>query len=181
MIVAKLKALAKFIFKCIAILLALLILLYVGFKVWDYQVIEIAQSEKRAAQNRQKNKFEDLSRDQAAYAPLMVGSSSLDYVRGGNREFIFTYLLGSDFKIYQELMEDSGQIVYVGKQILGSGCKKQFCKEAEAAFVIDPESGKFYAAINQNNELHYYGIEDRSPIPLAFEKWHGTQAAGGAK
>lgn len=181
MIVAQVKAFAKFVLKGIVLFIVLLILLYAGFKAWEYQTIESKRAERIAQQNRLKNQFEDLIRDQASYIPLMVGSSSLDYVQKGNGEFIFTYLLGSNYKLYQELMEDSGQIVYVGKQILGSGCKKQGCAEGEAAFVVDPESNRYYAAISQDGKVEYYGLEDGSLAPVAFQKWHGSQITEGAK
>lgn len=181
MIVAQLKALAKFIFKGIAFLLALLILSYAGFKFWEYQAVEGKLAEKTAFQNRQKNKFESIVRDEASYAPLMVGTSSLDYVLRSNRDFIFSYLLAANYKAFQEAMEDSVQIIYVGKQILGSGCKKQACNEAESAFVIDPETGQFFAAISQNGKVIYYGVEEGKSIPLAFTKWHGGQTAEAAK
>ena len=181
MIVAQVKALAKFLLKGIALLLALLILLYAGFKLWEYQTIESKRAENVAQQKRLKNQFEDLARDQASYIPLMVGTSSLDYVQRGNGEFIFSYLLGSNYKLYQELMEDSGQIIYVGKQVLGSGCKKQGCGDGEAAFVIDPESSKYYAAISHDGKVEYYGIDDGAPAPAAFQKWHGSQVSEGAK
>jgi hypothetical protein len=177
MIVAKLKALAKFLLKSIAFLLALLILSYAGFKFWEYQAIQGKQAEKAAFQNRQKNKFEGFTRDEVSYAPLMVGTSSLNYVQQGNRDFIFSYLLAVNYKAFQEAMEDSAPITYVGKQILGAGCKKQACSEAESAFVIDPDSGQFFAAMTQNGKVTYYGVEEGKPIPLAFAKWHGSQAA----
>ena len=177
MMLAKLKVLAKFIFKGVALLLLLLILSYAGFKFWEYLSVEGKRAEKTAFQNRQKNKFEGIVRDESSYAPLMVGTSSLDYVLRGNRDFIFSYLLAANYKAFQEAMEDSAQIIYVGKQILGSGCKKQACSEAEAAFVIDPESGQFFAAISQNGKVIYYGIEEGKSIPLAFTKWHGGQTS----
>ncbi|MBU3555008.1 hypothetical protein [Polynucleobacter sp. UB-Piko-W3] len=181
MIVAKAKALAKIILKGIAILLALLILLYAGFKFWEYQTIEGKRAEKTAFLNQQKTKFEDFIRDEVSYAPLMVGTSSLEYVQRGNRDFIFSYLLAADYKAFQNAMEDSVPMIYVGKQILGSGCKKQACSEAEAAFVIDPDSGKYYAALSQDGKTVYYGVEDGKSTPAAFEKWHGNQTSGGAK
>lgn len=181
MIVAKAKALAKIILKGIAILLALLILLYAGFKFWEYQATEGKRAEKTAFQNQQKTKFEDFIRDEISYAPLMVGTSSLEYVLRGNRDFIFSYLLAADYKAFQNAMEDSVPMIYVGKQILGSGCKKQACSEAEAAFVIDPDSGKYYAAISQDGKAVYYGVEEGKSIPAAFEKWRGSQGLGGAK
>jgi len=181
MIVAKLKALAKLVLKGVAILLLLLILLYAGFKIWEYQDLESKQAEKIALRHRLKVQYEDLARDQAAYAPLVVGSSSLDYIQRGNGEPIFTYLLGADFKLYQNLMEDSVPIIYVGKQILGSGCKKQGCGEGEAAFVIDLDSSKYFAAINQGGKVVFFGIEEGAPIPAAFQKWHGSQTSGDVK
>ena len=181
MIVATVKALAKFILKGIAILLALLVLLYAGFKVWEYQTIESDRAEKVAIQNRQKIKFEDLARDEVSYVPLMVGIPSLEYVQGGNRDFIFSYLLAADYKVFQDAMEDSAQIIYVGKQILGSGCKKQGCSEAESAFMIDPDSGQYFAAINQAGKVSYYGLEEGKPIPPAFAKWHGSQTTEAEK
>ncbi|WP_173955308.1 hypothetical protein [Polynucleobacter tropicus] len=178
---AQVKALAKFILKGVALLLVLLVLLYAAFKLWEYQAIETKRAENVAIQNRLKNQFEDLTRDQASYIPLVVGGSSLDYVQQGNGEFIFSYLLGSNYKLYQELMEDSAQIIYVGKQILGSGCKKQGCSDGEAAFVVDPESSKYYAAISYGGKVEYYGIEDGALAPAAFQQWHGSHAAEGAK
>ncbi|QWD64596.1 hypothetical protein [Polynucleobacter sp. MWH-UH2A] len=178
---AKVKAFAKFVLKGVALFIILLILLYAGFKAWEYQTVESKRAENVAHQNRLKNQYEDLARDQVSYIPLMVGSPSLDYVQRGNGESIFAYLLGSNYKLYQELMEDSGQIVYVGKQILGAGCKKQGCADGEAAFVVDPESSRYYAAINQDGKVEYYGIEDGSPAPVAFQKWHGSQTIEGAK
>jgi hypothetical protein len=181
MIVAQVKALAKFLLKGIALLLALLILLYAGFKLWEYQTIESKRAENVAQQKRLKNQFEDLARDQASYIPLMVGTSSLDYVQRGNGEFIFSYLLGSNYKLYQELMEDSGQIIYVGKQILGSGCKKQGCGDGEAAFVIDPESSKYYAAISHERQGRVLRHRRWCASPSSVSKWHGSQVSEGAK
>jgi hypothetical protein len=181
MIVAQVKAFAKFILKGIVLFIVLLVLLYAGFKGWEFQSIESKRAEHVAQQNRLKNQFEDLARDQVSYIPLMVGGSSLDYVQKGNGEFIFSFLLGSNYKLYQELMEDSGQIIYVGKQIFGSGCKKQGCADGEAAFVVDPGSGKYYAAISRDSKVEYYGIEDGSQIPAAFQKWHGNLSVEGVK
>lgn len=175
MIVAKAKALAKFILKGIAYFLALLILLYVGFKFWEYQVVESKQAERAAFQSRQKNKFESIARDQASYAPLMVGAPSFEYMKDGNREFIFSYLLTADYKVFQEAMEDSAQMIYVGKQILGAGCKPQACSEVEAAFVVDPDTSQYYAALSQNGKVTYYGVEEGKQTPAAFKKWHGSQ------
>lgn len=173
--VAKVKALAKLLLKGIAFFLALLVLLYAVFKVWDYRALENKQAEQLALQNRQKIKYDDLVKDQVSYAPLMVGTSSLDYVNDGDRNFIFSYLLSADYKVFKEAMEESAQINYVGKQILGSGCKKQACNELESAFVIDAETSQYFAAISQNGTVVYYGIEEGKPIPAAFMKWQPSK------
>lgn len=177
MIVATVKALAKWMLKGIAFLLAVLILLYVVFKVWDYRTLQSKQAERQAFQAQQKIKYDDLTKDQVSYVPLMVGTSSLDYVTNGDRSFIFSYLLSADFKVFKEAIEESAQMVYVGKQILGSGCKKQACNELEAAFVIDPEVNQYFAAISQNGAVVYYGVEEGKPIPPAFAKWHPKKSA----
>jgi hypothetical protein len=181
MIVAKLKALAKFVLSGITILLVLLILLYAIFKIWEYRSIESKRSEQSAFQYQQKLKFEDLTKDQISYIPLMVGTPSLDYVLSENRNFIFTYLLSADYTVFKEAMEESTQMVYVGKQVLGSGCKKQACSELEAAFVVDPEMGQYFAAIRQNGAVIYYGLEDGKPVPPAFTKWRPNEGVVGAK
>lgn len=181
MILAKVKALAKLILKGIAILLALLVLFYVVFKIWEYRSNETKRSEQTALQYQQKTKYDDLIKDQVSYVPLMVGTSSLDYVLGGNRNFIFSYLLSADYPVFKEAMEDSSQMVYVGKQILGFGCKKQACNELESAFVIDPEASQYFAAISQNGKVIYYGLEEGKPIPPAFMKWRPNEGAEGAK
>ena len=181
MIVAKVKALAKLILKGVAFFLILLVLLYAAFKVWEYQSIESKRSELSAFQNQQKVQYEDLTKDQVSYVPLMVGTPSLSYIQSENRSFIFSYLLSADYTVFKEAMEDSAQLVYVGKQILGSGCKRQACNELEAAFVIDPEMGQYFAAIRQNGAIIYYGLEEGRSIPLAFTKWHPNEGVEGAK
>ena len=181
MMLAKVKAFAKLALRAIIALLVLLILLYAAFKAWEYRTIENKQSEKSAMQREQKIKYEDFTKDQALYVPLMVGTSSLDYVQHGSRNFIFTYLLSVDYKAFLEAMEDSAQMIYVGSQILGSGCKKQACNELEAAFVVDIESNQYFAAISQKGKIAYYGIEEGKPIPQAFMKWHLHEAVEGMK
>lgn len=181
MLVAKLKSLAKFILKAIAALLLLLVLLYAAFKAWEYHTLEGKQAEQTALQYQQKIKYGDLTKDQASYIPLMIGTSSLEYVQDRDRNFIFSYLLSADYNVFKEAMEDSAQMVYVGKQILGSGCKRQACKELEAAFVIDPETSQYFAAINQNGKVVYYGVEEGKSIPPAFTKWHPNEGLEGAK
>lgn len=181
MMFAKVKALAKLILKGIAIFLVLLILLYAAFKAWEYQAIEKKQAEKSAFQRQQKTKYEDFTKDQALSIPLMVGTSSLEYVQQGGRNFIFSYLLSADYKTFQEAMEDSAQMIYIGPQILGSGCKKQACNELEGAFVVDVESNQYFAAISQNGKIIYYGIEEGKPIPPAFMKWRPNEVVEGVK
>jgi hypothetical protein len=181
MIVAKVKALAKLILKCIAIFLVALVMLYAAFKAWEYRSIESKRSEQSAFQHQQKIRYDDLTKDQASYAPLMVGAPSLDYVQDGSRSFIFSYLLSTDYSVFKEAMEDSAQMVYVGKQILGSGCKKQACNELESAFVIDPEMNQYFAAISQNGKIFYYGLEEGKSIPPAFVKWHPNEHAEDVK
>lgn len=171
MIAAKVTAFAKLILRGIALLIVLLILIYAGFKIWAYYALESNRTQHAALQRHQKTKYDDLTKDQSSYAPLMMGTPSYNYVMDGNRNFIFTYLLSADYKVFQEAMEDSVQMVYVGKQILGSGCKKQACNELGAAFVIDPETSQYFAAISQNGKIVYYGVEHGKLIPPAFMKW----------
>lgn len=181
MIAAKVKVLAKLILRGFAILLVLLVLIYIGFKVWAYYSLEGNRAQQLAVQRQQKAKYDDLIKDQSSYVPLMIGAPSYEYLMDGNRNFIFTYLLSADYKVFQEAMEDSAQMVYVGKQILGSGCKKQACNELEAAFVIDPETSQYFAAISQNGRIVYYGVEDGKLIPPAFMKWHPNVVIEGGK
>ena len=181
MIAAKVKTLAKLILQGIALLLALLVLIYIGFKVWAYYSLEGNRAQQSALKLQQKTRYDDITKDQSSYVPLMIGTSSYEYVLDRNRNFIFTYLLSADYKVFQEAMEDSAQMVYVGKQILGSGCKKQACNELEAAFVIDPETSQYFAAISQNGKVVYYGVEDGKSIPSAFMKWHPNIVVEGSK
>lgn len=181
MIAAKVKALAKLILRGIAMLLVLLVLIYIGFKVWAYYSLEGNRAQQSALQRQQKTRYDDLAKDQSSYVPLMIGAPSYEYAMDGNRNFIFTYLLSADYKVFQEAMEDSAQMVYVGKQILGSGCKKQACNELEAAFVVDPEANQYFAAISQNGKVVYYGVEDGKSIPSAFMKWRPNIVVEGGK
>jgi hypothetical protein len=169
----------------------LLILLYAAFKVWDHidaaeqkaKVTNVAKAKDTSltSEQKQKQKYDVLGRDLTMSLPLFVGTSSLDFVKGGNKEFIFSYLLGEDYPAFQEALGDSQNIVFAGHQIFGSGCKKQACSELKAAFLVDPNTSEFLAVILDNGKPIYYGLSEGMPVPGAFEKWMGAQTVGKAK
>jgi hypothetical protein len=189
--IPKLHSLLKKVGVAMACLLIALILLYAAFKVWDH----IDASEKKAnvtilakakdtsltSEQKQKQKYDVLGRDLTMSLPLFVGTSSLDFVKGGNKEFIFSYLLGEDYPAFQEALGDSQSIVFAGHHIFGSGCKKQACSELKAAFLVNPNTSEFLAVILDNGKPIYYGLSEGMSVPGAFEKWMGAQAVGRAK
>ena len=102
-VTSKLHSLLKNVFVVIACLLVLLILLYAVFKVWDRidaaeQKAKIANLAKAkdtslTSEQKQKQKYDVLSRDLTMSLPLFVGTPSLEFVKGGKKAFIFSYLL----------------------------------------------------------------------------------------
>jgi hypothetical protein len=119
-----------------------------------------------------------LKKNLATYAPLLVGSPSSVLTTRANGKFILAYMLGADIESFQDAFEESQPIVYVGSQILGTGCKKSDCGEFSAAFVIEPATSRLYLALRKGGELTFYGLEDSQSVPLAFEKWRGFKKAG---
>jgi hypothetical protein len=190
-VTSKLQSLLKNVFVVIACLLVLLILLYATFKVWDH--IDAAEQKSKIAklakardtsltsEQKQKQKYDVLSKDLTMSLPLFVGTPSLEFVKGGNKEFIFSYLLGEDYPAFQEALGDSQNIVFAGHQIFGSGCKKQACSELKAAFLVDSNTSEFLAVILDNGKPIYYGLSEGVPVPGAFEKWMGAQTVGRTK
>lgn len=65
--------------------------------------------------------------------------------------------------------------------MFGSGCKKQACSELKAAFLVDPGTSEFLAAILDNGKPIYYGLAEGKPVPAVFEKWAGAQSVENAK
>jgi hypothetical protein len=175
----------------IACLLVLLVLLYAAFKVWDH--IDAAEQKAKVtalakvkdtsltSEQKQKQKYDVLSRDLTMSLPLLVGTPSLEFIKGGNKEFIFSYLLGEDYPAFQEALGESQNIQFSGSQIFGSGCKKQGCSELKAAFLVDPNTSEFLAVILDNGRPIYYGLVEGMPVPGAFEKWMGVQMMERAK
>jgi hypothetical protein len=184
-VTSKLYSLLKNVFVVIACLLVLLILLYAAFKVWDHidaaeqkaKVTNLAKAKDTSltSEQKQKQKYDVLGRDLTMSLPLFVGTSSLDFVKGGNKEFIFSYLLGEDYQAFLEALGDSQNILFSGSQIFGSGCKKQACSELKAAFLVDPNTSEFLAVILDNGKPIYYGLTEGMTVPGAFEKWMGIQ------
>ena len=183
--IPKLYSLLKKIGVGMACLLIALILLYAAFKVWDYidasekktNVTNLAKAKDASltSEQKQKQKYDVLSRDLAMSLPLFVGTSSQEFVKGGNKGFIFSYLLGEDYQAFLEALGDSQNILFSGSQIFGSGCKKQACSVLKAAFLVDPNTGEFLAVILDNGKPIYYGLTEGMPVPGAFEKWMGVQ------
>jgi len=158
--------------------LIILVLAYVSFKVWEYKGEYEKEKTAKIIAKEQEIEFNDLRKNLATYAPLLVGSPSSILTTRANGKFILAYMLGADIEAFQNAFEESAPIIYVGSQILGTGCKKSECDESSAAFVIEPTNGKFYLALRKGGELIFYGLEDSKTIPLAFEKWQGFKKAG---
>jgi hypothetical protein len=177
-IALKLKKLVINLIKWIFYGLIILVLAYASFKVWEYKGEYEKEKTAKILANEQEIQFEDLRKNLATYAPLLVGSPSSLLTTRANGKFILAYMLGADIEAFQDAFEESLPIVYVGSQILGAGCKKSDCAEFNAAFVIDPATSKLYLALRKGGELSYYGLKDGETIPIAFEKWRGFKKAG---
>lgn len=180
-LISKATGLARKLVKAFLFLCLFLVLLYAAFKFWEYKSIADKKAELASVRSEQKHQYEALSSDVAMYAPLFIGTSSLDFVKRGKIEFIFKYLLGEDLPVFLEAMEQSSPLVFSGNLIFGSGCKKQTCGDLRAAYLLDTDRNEFIAAILENGKPIYYGLADGKPAPAAFEKWASIQAIEAAQ
>ena len=181
MIVNRVGLLAKKIAKILIYGFIALVLLYLTFKAWEYKAESDQQESVKKSQTQQSEKFANVSQYVATYSPLVVGSSSLTFVERSGNEPLFKYLLGANYQNFISALENSTPLVYVGQQILGSGCPKLGCAASQAAFVIDPSKGRIYAALIENGKTSYFGLTEGQAVPPAFEKWATTPAVEGAK
>jgi hypothetical protein len=177
-IAAKIRRLVMNVTKWILYALIILVLAYAAFKVWEYKEEYEKEKTAKILAKEQEIEFNDLRKNLATYAPLLVGSPSSILTTRANGKFILAYMLGAETEAFQNAFEESAPIIYVGSQILGVGCKKSECEEFSAAFVIEPANGRLYLALKKGGELTFYGLEDSKNIPLAFEKWQGFKKAG---
>ena len=181
MIVNQIGLLAKTIAKMLIYGFIALVLLYLTFKAWEYKAESDQQAAVKESQKQQSEKFADVSQYVATYSPLVVGSPSLTFVQRSGNEPLFKYLLGASYQNFISALENSASLVYVGSQILGSGCPKLGCAASQAAFVIDPSKGRIYAALIEGGKTNYYGLTEGQAVPPAFEKWATTPAVELAK
>ena len=181
MIVNQIGLLAKKIAKVLIYAFIALVLLYIAFKAWEYQAESDQQQAVKVSQTQQSENFSNGSQYVATYSPLLVGSSSLSFVQRPNNEPLFKYLFGASYPNFITALEDSASLVYVGPQILGTGCQKLGCTVSQAALVIDPSKGRIYAALIEGVKVSYFGLAEGQAVPPAFEKWASTQIVELAK
>jgi len=172
---------AKKIAKILIYVFIALVLLYLVFKAWEYKAESDQLEAVKESQTQQSQKFIDVSQYVATYSPLVVGSSSLTFVQRSGHEPLFKYLLGASYQNFISALEKSSPLVYVGSQILGSGCAKLDCTASQAAFLIDPSKGRIYAALIESGKASYFGLAKDQVVPPAFEKWASVPAVEGAK
>jgi hypothetical protein len=180
-IVSRVLILAKKIAKGLLYALAALIAVYFIFKVWEYTAESGQQQATKVVQGEQSEKFTNLSKQIVAYAPLVVGSSSIQFVKRAVNEPLFQQLLGNNYQTFITALEDSVALVYVGPSIFGAGCQKLGCTLSRAAYLIDPSKGRVYAATIENGKTTYFGFTEGEAIPPAFESWATKQIAGDSK
>lgn len=173
--------LAKKIAKGLLYALAALVLIYFIFKVWEYTAESSQQKVTKVVQGEQSEKFKNLSKQIATYAPLAVGSPSYYFVKRAENEALFQNLLGSSYQNFMIALEDSAPLVYVGPIIFGSGCPKLGCMLSQAAYLIDPSKGRIYAATMEDGKTRYFGFTEGEAIPPAFEGWAAKQIVGDSK
>jgi hypothetical protein len=180
-IVSRVVSLAKKIAKGLLYALAALVVVYLAFKAWEYSVEIGQQQATKVLQSEQSEKFTNLSKQIAAYSPLVVGSPSLQFVTRAVNEPLFQHLLGNNYQTFITALEDSVALVYVGPSIFGAGCQKSGCTLSRAAYLIDPSKGRVYAATIENGKTRYFGFTEGEAIPPAFESWATKQIAGDSK
>ena len=180
-IVGRVVSLAKKIAKGLLYALVALVLVYFAFKAWEYTAESGQQQVTKVVQGEQSEKFTNLSKQIAAYSPLVVGSSSLQFVKRAVNEPLFQHLLGNNYQTFITALEDSVALVYVGPSIFGAGCQKSGCTLSRAAYLIDPSKGRVYAATIENGKTRYFGFTEGEAIPPAFESWATKQIAGDSK
>ncbi len=180
-IVTRVMSLAKKIAKGLLYALATLVVIYFVFKVWEYTAESSQQQATKVVQGEQSEQFTNLSKQIATYSPLVVGGSSLQFVKRAINEPLFQYLLGSSYQTFITALEDSAPIVYVGPSIFGSGCQKLGCALSQAAYIIDPSKGRVYAAMIENGKTRYFGFTEGEAILPAFETWAAKQIARDSK
>ena len=181
MIVNQVGLLAKKIAKILIYGFIALVLLYLIFKAWEYKAESDQQDAVKKTQTQQSEKFAIVSQYVATYSPLVVGSSSLTFVQRSGNEPLFKYLIGASYQNFISALENSASLIYMGSQILGSGCSKLGCAASQAAFVIDPSKGRIYAALIEGGKTSYFGLTEGQAVPPAFEKWASTPVVEGAK
>jgi len=181
MIVNQVGLIAKKIAKVLIYAFIALVLLYIAFKAWEYQAESEQKQADKVSQTQHSEQFANGSQYVATYSPLLVGSSSLNFAQRPNNEPLFKYLLGASYPNFITALEDSASLVYVGPQILGTGCQKLGCAVAQAALVIDPSKGRIYAALIEGGKVSYFGLAEGQAVPPAFEKWASTQIVELAK
>jgi len=180
-IVSRVVFLAKKIAKALLYALAALVVVYFIFKVWEYTAESSQQQATKVVQGEQSEQFTNLSKQIVAYSPLVVGSSSIQFVKRAVNEPLFQQLLGNNYQTFITAMEDSVALVYVGPSIFGAGCQKLGCTLSRAAYLIDPSKGRVYAAMIENGKTRYFGFTEGEAIPPAFESWATKQIAGDSK
>ncbi len=180
-IVSRVVSLAKKIAKGLLYALATLVVIYFIFKVWELTAESGQQQATKVVQGEQSEKFTNLSKQIAPYSPLVVGSSSLQFVKRAVNEPLFQYLLGSSYQTFITALEDSTPLVYVGPSIFGAGCQKLGCTLSQAAYLIDPSKGRVYAAMIENGKTRYFGFTEGEAILPAFETWAAKQIARDSK
>lgn len=181
MIVNQVALLAKKIAKLLMYALAALVLLYLAFKGWEYKEESDQQQAAKTLKIQQSENFANLTKHLATYSPLVVGSSSLNFVKRGANEPLFQYLLGGSYPKFIAALDEAYPLVYVGSQIFGSGCQKLACAVSQAAYVIDPAKGRIYAGIVEAGKPTYFGLAEGEAVPPAFKGWAVNPLAGGSK
>jgi len=82
--------LAKKIAKGLLYAFAALIVVYFIFKVWEYTAESGQQQATKVLQGEQSEQLKNLSKQIATYSPLIVGSSSLQFVKRPVNEPLFS-------------------------------------------------------------------------------------------
>ena len=153
-----------------------LALLYGALKFWEHQSSNAQRSSRLVMYKEQEKKYNILSSDLAVYAPLLAGTPAYKFAVSDAGKTIFTHLLSVDLDKFNAYLKEDVAISYVGLQLLGSGCANKECTQSQAAFVIDPEIGKWYAAILDKGHIVYYGVPEGAQVPKGFESWYKSHS-----
>lgn len=97
---------------------------------------------------------------------------SIELVKDTSIEPRFKALLGDQYGIFYEALSVSSELEFNSHFYLGGGCAVASCDSAEAAFVIDLDTGQIFASIiSEGNNIRSFGATPGQKLPSFLNDW----------